>query len=252
MKNLMQNLKNNEIEELALRFANKFPNETNFNNNKSKRYFESKQNTNSKGTLSSNDTIRMSYKSCRRSKCSIINSDKSYCKLLIFIILGVNTSSKNGTLRTENDREISNIQNFYIVSYDRTSTKKDAFKVEQKTITDDVYLKNDDLNILEEEIIVFEEKIEEKKIFSNKNLNSYNSSISTQNESVKLSQKFEYLMQIDMFYSNFFKQIEAKKYDFDQLIENWFNLTNNNNDIIYQEVIKTIINYSLYSRTSLF
>lgn len=77
---MIQNKKNNEIEELAIRFASKFPNETNFNNNKSKRYFETKQNTNNINTLSSKDTIRMSYKSCRRSKCSIINSDKSHCK----------------------------------------------------------------------------------------------------------------------------------------------------------------------------
>ena len=144
--------------------------------------------------------------------------------------------SRNGTLRTENDRDISNIQNFYIVTYDKTSTKKDAFKVEQKMITDDIYLKNEDLNVEEE--FIFEEKNEEKLIFSNKNARSYTSSISTQNESVKLSQKFEYFMQIDMFYSNFFKQIEAKKYDFDHLIENWFNITTNNNDIIYPEVTK--------------
>ena len=46
----------------------------------------------------------------------------------------MNTFSRNASLRTENDKDVSNIQNFYIVSYDKTSTKKEAYKLQQKNI----------------------------------------------------------------------------------------------------------------------
>lgn len=77
MKNL--NIKiTNEIDELALRFATKLPKETNFNNNKTKKYFETIHNECVKNSsLSSSETVRMSYKSCRKSKYSILYSEKS-------------------------------------------------------------------------------------------------------------------------------------------------------------------------------
>ena len=69
-----------EIEELAMRFSTKLPNETNFNNNKTRKYFSGNhEHVVSKGTFSSSDTIKMSYKSCRKSKYSLFNSEKSYC-----------------------------------------------------------------------------------------------------------------------------------------------------------------------------
>jgi len=70
-----------EIEDLAIRFATKLPNETNFNNNKTKKYFERNQNKSVKnGTLSSSETIKMSYKSYHRSTNSMLSSEKSHCK----------------------------------------------------------------------------------------------------------------------------------------------------------------------------
>jgi hypothetical protein len=67
-----------EMEELAMKFCSKLPNETNFNNNKTRKYFSgTHKHTLTKGSLCSSDTIRMSYKTCRRSKYSIFNSEKS-------------------------------------------------------------------------------------------------------------------------------------------------------------------------------
>ena len=145
-------------------------------------------------------------------------------------------SSKNGTLRTENDKDISNILNLYIVTYDKTSTKKDAYKVKQKRLTEDVdIICREDLCSNEVEIIFDEDdKADEKKSASN--YISSNSSVSTQNDSIRFIQKFEYLMQVDIIYTLILKEIEEKNYDFSQPIENWFNLCNNNFDLIPRDV----------------
>lgn len=74
-----KNLK--EMEELAMRFCSKIPNETNFNNNKTRKYFSgTHHHTFTKGTISSSDTIKMSYKTCRRSKYSLFGTEKSISK----------------------------------------------------------------------------------------------------------------------------------------------------------------------------
>ena len=71
-----------EIEDLAKRFASKLPNETNFNNGKSRKYFESKLERNS--TFSSNDTLKFAYNSIRRaSRASLHKSEKSIRKKII-------------------------------------------------------------------------------------------------------------------------------------------------------------------------
>lgn len=72
-----------KIEELANRFASKVPKETTFNNNKSKKYFESKQQSPRKESLSSKDTVKMSFRSGRKSNYSNINSEYSDCIIVI-------------------------------------------------------------------------------------------------------------------------------------------------------------------------
>ena len=57
-----------------------------------------------------------------------------------------------------------------------------------------------------------------------------------QNDSIRFIQKFEYLMQVDIIYTLILKEIEEKNYDFSQPIENWFNLCNNNFDLIPRDV----------------
>jgi hypothetical protein len=229
-----------EIEELAVRFSSKLPNETNFNNNKTRKYFSgTHKHSLTKGSISSSDTVKMSYKSCRKSKYSLFGSEKSL-SICSYNNIVMNTFSRNASLRTENDKDVSNIQNFYIVSYDKTSTKKEAFKLEQKNITDDIeFLNRDDLNPLEEEVIFeLDEKIStnEKKSFSPKNnpANDHNS-FSTQHDSIQLTPKYEFLVQVDQIYSKIHKEIEEKTYDYNSAIENWFNIANNS-ELMFHDV----------------
>ena len=84
MNNIDRNCQ--EIEELALRFSSKLPNETNFNNNKTRKYFSgTHKHSLTKGSFESSDTVRMSYKSFRRSKYSLFGSEKSFSINLIKI-----------------------------------------------------------------------------------------------------------------------------------------------------------------------
>lgn len=229
-----------EIEELAVRFSSKLPNETNFNNNKTQKYFSgTHKHSLTKGSISSSDTVKMSYKSCRKSKYSLFGSEKSF-SICSYNNIVMNTFSRNASLRTENDKDVSNIQNFYIISYDKTSTKKEAFKLEQKNITDDIeFLNKDDLNQLEEEVIFeLDEKVcaDDKKSFSPKNVvaNDHNS-FSTQHDSIQLTPKFEFLVQVDQIYSKILKEIEDKSFEYNSTIENWFNIANNS-EIMFHDV----------------
>ena len=84
MKNLIQlnGQEKKKIEELAMRFASKVPKETTFNNIKSKKYFESKHSFR-KESLSSKDTLKMSYQSGRKSFYSVKNSENSFCIIIL-------------------------------------------------------------------------------------------------------------------------------------------------------------------------
>lgn len=136
------------------------------------------------------------------------------------------------------------------MTYDKTSTKKDAYKIKQKKLTDDVdIICKEDLNSNEVEIILDDEdKFEERKISSNKYIKNI-SSVSTHNDSIHLAQKFEFFMQIDMIYYSILKEIEEKKYDLNQQIDSWFKLINNNTEFITRDV--RIFYFSLRSKTNL-
>ena len=130
----------------------------------------------------------------------------------------------------------------YIISYDKTSTKKDAFKIGQKLINDedsDMVNFDEILDEIENEKILFDGKKEnlEKKQFSNQNLSYFNND-STQNESINICQKFEFLLQIDIFYNNLILSLEENNNNTDKIIENWFDLTKNYNEIINLEIVK--------------
>lgn len=145
------------------------------------------------------------------------------------IIKGINTLSKSGTLKTENDKDITNLLSLYIISYDKISTKKDAFKIDQKLISDedsDLINFEEILEEIDKETILIEEKNEnlDKKLFSN--------------ESINICQKFEFLLQIDIFYNNLILSLEENNNNTDKIIENWFDLTKNYNEIINLEIVK--------------
>lgn len=78
--------------------------------------------------------------------------------------------------------------------------------------------------------------LEEKKMSTKQVADTYHSSVSTQNESIQLGQKYDYFMQIEQIYQRIQKEIEDKKFEFNSAIESWFGLANNNSDLIFREV----------------
>lgn len=232
------NTDKDQIEELAMRFASKSPNETTFNNNKSKKYFDSKVSGRRKESLSSKDTVKMSYHSGRRSNLSIINSEFSQ---------GINPLTRNGSLKTENDKELINLHNFYIVCCEKLSSKKEAVKLDQKLIGEDQEIICLDEIIDEDEEAsvsmegmnttgvvkdkVFEEEIKENLDFikqvSSKTTCENVSSLSANNEEAlkMVEQRTEILLQIDNFYNSVKKQVDEKNsQELNKLIDYWFQI----------------------------
>jgi hypothetical protein len=248
MKNLQRSYTDKvQIEDLARRFSSKSPNETTFNNNKTKKYFDPKSSFR-KESISSKDTVKMSYHSGRKSNLSIINSEFGQC---------LNTLSKCASLKTENDKEITNMHNFYIVCCERLSSKKEAVKLNQKHIGEDqdmIYFDEviDELEGVNNETVFHltakkeeyldQEKIEfSKKVSSNTTTENLSTISSTNDEIVKMiEQRSEILTQIDNLYSNVKKQIDEKNsVELNKLIDYWFQIIPGTLDLILMDRVKS-------------
>ena len=68
-----KNIPGKDLEVLALKFANKAPKETNFNNTRTNKYF--KNHKDEKGTLRSIETIKINYGTLKSHESEIVNEN---------------------------------------------------------------------------------------------------------------------------------------------------------------------------------